>query len=101
MCVIDIFSTYELVINLKDKKGITIFNAFQKILDELKRKPNKIWVGNGSEVYNKSMKSCLEKSNTEMYSTHSGGKSAVAKRYMKTLKNDIYNHMIVASKKCV
>ena len=44
------------------------------------------------------MKSCLEKNNTKMYSTHSEGKSAVAKRYMKTLKNDIYNHMIVASK---
>ena len=34
LCVIDIFSKYALVIPLKDKKGITIVNAFQKILDD-------------------------------------------------------------------
>ena len=38
LCVIDIFSKYALVILLKDKKGITITNAFQKILDEYNRK---------------------------------------------------------------
>ena len=40
-CVTDIYSKYAWVIPLKDKKGITITNAFQKILDESKRKPNK------------------------------------------------------------
>ena len=49
LCVIDIFSKYIRVIPLKDKKGITITNAFQKILDESNRKPNKIWVDKGSE----------------------------------------------------
>ena len=44
---------------LKDKKGITITNAFQEILDESGCKPNKIWVNKGSEFYNKSMKSRL------------------------------------------
>ena len=34
LCVIDIFSKYPWVIRLKDKKVITITNAFQKILDE-------------------------------------------------------------------
>ena len=29
----------------RKKKGITITNAFQKILDESGRKPNKVWVG--------------------------------------------------------
>ena len=41
-CVIDIFSKYAWVAPLKDKKGVTIINAFQKILDDSKRKPNKI-----------------------------------------------------------
>ena len=45
LCVIDIFSKYAWVVPLKDKKGITITNAFQKILKESNRKPNKIWVG--------------------------------------------------------
>ena len=42
LCVIDIFSKYAWVIPLKDKKGISIVNAFQKILKESNRKPNKI-----------------------------------------------------------
>ena len=33
LCVIDIFSKYIWVVPLKDKKSITITNAFQKILD--------------------------------------------------------------------
>ena len=53
LCVIDIHSKYAWVIPLKDKKGITITNAFQKVLDESKRKPNEIWVDKGSKVYNR------------------------------------------------
>ena len=48
LCVIDIFSKYAWVVPLKDKKGISIVNAFQKILKESDRKPNKIWVDKGS-----------------------------------------------------
>ena len=48
LCVIDIYSKYAWVIPLKDKKGIMLTNAFQKILDESNRKPNKIWVDKGS-----------------------------------------------------
>ena len=44
LCVIDIYSRYAWVIPLKDKKGVTIVKAFQKILDDSKGKPNKIWV---------------------------------------------------------
>ena len=57
LCVIDIFSKYGWVLRLKDKKGISIANAFQKILDnsmELhsEHKPGKIWVDKGSQFYN-------------------------------------------------
>ena len=53
LCVIDIFSKYVWVIPLKDKKGVSIVNAFQKILKESdRRKPNKIWVDKESEFYN-------------------------------------------------
>ena len=44
LCIIDIFSKYAWVFPLKDKKGVTIVNAFQKIIDDSKRKPNKIWL---------------------------------------------------------
>ena len=35
LCVIDVISKYAWIVLLKDKKGITITNAFQKILHEL------------------------------------------------------------------
>ena len=59
LCVIDIYSKYAWVAPLKDKKGITVVNAFQSILKKSNRKPNKIWVDKRSEFYNRSMKSWL------------------------------------------
>ena len=48
LCAIDLFSKYAWVVPLKDKIGVTIPNAFQSILRESNRKPNKIWVHQGS-----------------------------------------------------
>ena len=74
-----IYSKYAWAIPLKDKKGTTITNAFQKFLKESNPKPNKIWVDKGSEFYNKLMKLWLEKSHVEMYSTHNEEKSVLRK----------------------
>ena len=106
LCVIDNYNKYAQVIPLKDKKGITVTNAFQKKLDKSGccvakskgRKTNKIWVDRGSEFYNRSIKSWLEKSYIEMYSTHNEGKSAVAERFIRTLKSKIYKYMTSISK---
>ena len=49
---IDLYSKYAFVIPLKDKKGISIVNAFNKIIKQSNRKPNKIWVDQGGEFYN-------------------------------------------------
>ena len=77
LCAIDLFSKYAWVVPIKDKKGTSIVNAFQKIISE-GRKPNKIWVDQGSEFYNNSFKDFLKISNIEMYSTYNEGKSVVA-----------------------
>ena len=79
-------------IPLKDKKSITITNAFEEILKESNRKPNKIRVDKGSELYNRSMKSFLQNNNTEMYSTHNREKSVVSERFI-SLKNKIYKYV--------
>ena len=84
LCLINLFIKYAWVAPLKDKKGVTITNEFQIILNDSKRKPNKIWVDKGSEFYNRSMKSWLEKKVIEMYSTHNEGKSFVAERFIRT-----------------
>ena len=75
-CVIDIYSKYTWAIPIKDKKEVTTINVFQKFLDQLNFKPNKIWVDEGSEFYNRSMKSFLQ-NNIEMYSTHNEGKNFI------------------------
>ena len=90
LCTIDLFSKYPWVIPLKDKKGTSIFNAFQKIISK-ERKPNKIWVDQGIEFYNQSFKDFLKIYNIEMYSTFNEGKSVVAERFIRTLKNKIFN----------
>ena len=98
LCVIDIYSKCAWVVPLKDKKGASIVNAFQSILKKSNRKPNKIWVDKGGEFCNRSMKSWLEKNDIEMYSTHNEGKSVVAERFIRTIKNKIYKCMTSISK---
>ena len=73
---IDLFSKYAWVFPLKDKRGISIVNAFQKIISK-GRKPNKIWVDQGSEFYNNSFRDFLKINNIEMYSAYNEGKSVV------------------------
>ena len=59
-------------------------------MDESNRKPNKIWVDKGIEFYNSEMKSWIEKNVIEMCSTYNEGKSVIAERFIRTLKNKIY-----------
>ena len=62
------------------------------------RKPNKIWVGKGSEFYNSSFKNLLKDNDIETYPTHNERKFVVAERFIKTLKNKIYKYMTPISK---
>ena len=98
LCVIDIYSKYVWVVPLKNKKGMTIASAFQNILDDSMTKRSKIRVDKGSELYNSSMNLWLRDNNIEMYSTNNEGKSVVAERLIRTLKNKIYKHMTAVSK---
>ena len=97
LCVIDVFSKYTWIVPLKDKKGITITNAFKKILKESNRKPYKIWVGKGSEFYNNSFKKWLKDNDIEMYSIPNERKYVVAERFVKTLKTKICKYMTLVS----
>ena len=98
LCIIDLFSKYAFVVSLKDKKGVSIVNAFQGILDKSGRKPNKKWLDQGSEFYNHSFKKWLANNDISMYSTYNEGKSVVAERFIRNLKNKLYKHMTAVSK---
>ena len=92
------FSRYGWVIPLKNKKGESIVEGFEKILDDSEnakhsnRKRNKIRVDHGSEFYNNKFQSFLKENDIEMYSTFNVGKAVVEERFIKTLKNKIYKH---------
>ena len=91
------FSKYVRVVALKDKKGTSIVNAFQKIISKA-RKPNKVWDDQGIEFYNNSFEDFLIINSIEMYSTYNEEKSVVAERFIRTLKNKIFKHMTAISK---
>ena len=71
---------------------------FKKMLSDSNRKPKKIWTGQGSEFYNNAFKDFLKINNIKMYSTYNEGKSVVAERFIRTLKNKIFKHMTAISK---
>ena len=67
-------------------KKVSIVDAFQKILDDSNKKPNKIWVHQGSEFYYNSFKKWLKDNDIEMYSIHNERKSVAAERFVRILK---------------
>ena len=82
---------------LKDKGGISIVNAFQKVISKGK-KTNKIWVDQGGKFCNKVFKRFLKINNIKMYSQYNEGKSVVAEKFIRSLKNKIFKHMTAVSK---
>ena len=72
-CAIDLYSTYAFVIPLKDKE-ISIVNAFNKVIKQSNRKPNKIWVDQGGEFYNNVFEKSLSDNDINIYSTYNEGK---------------------------
>ena len=79
LCAIDLFSKKAWPVPLKDKKGTSIVNPFQRIISK-GRKPNKIWGDQDSEFYNNSLKDFIKLNNIEMYSTYNEGKTVVTER---------------------
>ena len=93
LCVIYIFSKYAWVVLLKVKKVATITNPFQNILKSSNKKSNKMWINKCSEFYNDPFKKWLQDNNIATYSTYNEGKSVVAERFIRNLKNEIYKYM--------
>ena len=83
---------------LKDKKCVSVVNAFQKSLKESNKKRSKIWVDKGSEFYNNSFKKQWKSNNIEIYSTNNEEKQVAAERFIRTLKTKSYKYMTGISK---
>ena len=70
LCFIDVLTKYAGVKPLKDKKSKTVLNAFIEIVSDINHKPDKLWVNQGREFFNKLMQEWLENNDILMYSTH-------------------------------
>ena len=90
LCVVNIYSKYAWIVTLKNKKAVSIFNAFESVLKKSNREPNKIWVDKGDEFHNNAFKNFLQDNNVKMHSTHNEGKFVVTERFIRTIKNKIY-----------
>ena len=80
------------------KKELVLLMHLIKKIKQSNRKPNKIWVDQGGEFYNNVFEKWLSDNNINMYSTYNEGKSVVAERFIRTLKNKLYKHMTATGK---
>ena len=90
--VIDVFSKFAWSEPIKSKNAKSVLEAFKKIIKESGRKPEKLWVDQGSEFYNRDFKKFLKENDIEMYSTHGDHKSAVVERFNRTLKEMMWKY---------
>ena len=78
---------------MKDKKDKIVLNTFIKIVNESNRKPNKLWVRQGRDFYNKLMQDRLDDKDILMYLTHNQDKSITAGRFIRTLMRKLHKRM--------
>ena len=100
--IIDNYSKYAWAIPIKDKQGITVKTAFEKLLQKgtKGRKPEKIWSDRGKEFYNKPFLDFLKKNNISIYSTNSDLKAVFIERFNRTLMDLIKEPMYIEGKAC-
>ena len=91
LTVIDLYSRYAFAEPLKNKTGITVKLAFEKIFKESGRKPKQLWVDKGSEFYNYHVKPLFDR----IYSTENSGKSVVVERLNKTVRNMMFKQFTI------
>lgn len=95
LVVIEAFSRYAWAQPLKTKTPAAVWSAFQTILDEADSKPERLWVDQGAEFYNKLWTDKLKQLNITRYSTYSEYKVSIAERFIRTLKTNIFRHFLL------
>lgn len=86
LCIIDVFSKFAWCVPMKNKSASTVLTALKEVVEKSGRMPEKIWVDQGSEFYNKDFKAWAKSNDIIMYSTFGESKSVVVERFIRTLK---------------
>ena len=95
LVVIDIFSKYAWARPLKFKTGILTSRALEDVIITSKRSPSKIWVDRGRQFYNRYVTDVCQRYNIQLYSTYNEPKSAIAERFIRTLRKKIEHDFIL------
>ncbi|PFX14258.1 putative uncharacterized transposon-derived protein F54H12.3 [Stylophora pistillata] len=94
LMVLDVFSKYGWIVPLKNKKGESVAESFEKIFTE-GRVPKRLWVDKGSEYYNSHVKDLMKSEGVEMYSTENEEKSSVCERWNRTIKTEMWKQFTI------
>lgn len=101
--VIDTFSKFAWALPLKKKDGISVSEAFEKIIEQAKSQnhqaPNLLHADKGLEFENKHFKNVLQKYDIHMYHTQNEEKSAIVERFNRTLNGKMRVHFEVKKSK--
>ena len=89
LVLVDVFSKYAWARPLKNKEGISVAGAFEDIFDTSKRIPCRLWTDRGTEFYNQNVENTLKKHKVQLYSTFNEPKSAIAERFIRTLRGKL------------
>ncbi|KAI8503792.1 hypothetical protein Bbelb_187630 [Branchiostoma belcheri] len=89
---IDVLSKFAWAVPIKDKKGLTLVQAFQSILDD-GRKPRRLQTDQGTEFLNRHFQTLLKKENVEFFTTFNAEtKASVVERFNRTLKTRMWKY---------
>ena len=92
LIVMDCYTRYLWTEPIPNKNASSVKAAFEKIVKRAKAHPKKLWVDQGKEFYNNTLKTYLSSlsPSVELYSTHNEGKAVMAERVIRTLKEKMY-----------
>ena len=95
LIIIDIYSKYAWAVPGRDKTGASVTKAFEKVMNNSKRNPKKLWVDEGSECYNSAFKKLLEQNGILKYHSCHEGKAVFVEPFNRTLKNIMWKHFTI------
>ena len=97
LTVVDVLSKYAWVQPLKAKTGVALVHAFDKIVTQGRRRPNRLQMDRGKEFYNRTFQRWLDEQGIQHFSTEGDAKASVVERFNRTLKERLYRYFTAAN----
>jgi len=100
LVIIDVLSKFGWIVPLLNKKPESIINGLEKIIKSSKRKPIYLYTDAGREYVNSKLQKLLNENNIKhVIARNTETKSAIAERWIRTIKQKIYKFMTAKNTK--